>query len=247
MHSRCLFGFAFLITACGSDGSDRAPVFGYVEGRFWSGAELSAPVALGSRATIRFWNTELEGARVSSSNPGVASFELTERCLCVEEVSAKHGATTSDCDARQVWDCFDDIDVSTHGVGDAKLLLEAANLDDISANIQVRDVATASFEFVDESFTSRTVGAITLNQAELGLLTLRLHDAGGAELFSGEGPSWMVTDPTRLSLTGRGEAGPITDHPVEATEVYAVGTRSGETTVSATFAGLERTLLVRVH
>lgn len=247
MHSRCLLGFALLVTACGSDDSDRTPMFGYVEGPFWSGADLSDPVARGSRATIRFWDTELEGASVSTNNPAVATFELTEQCLCVDERSAKPGAAASNCDAGQLWDCFDDIKVTTHGVGDATLLLEAANLADMSANIRVRDVAGADFVFLDASLTLQPVEAITLNQGELALIKLRLHDAGGAELFSGEGPSWTVTDPALLRLTGRAETGPITDHPVEATEVYVQAVGSGDTTVIATFDGLERTLPVRVH
>ena len=247
MHSRCLLVLALLATACGSDNPGESPSYGYVEGPFWAGARLEDPLALGARATIRFWNIEVDRADVLSSNPSVATFELTETCLCIYESAKKRGVASPDCAVDEVWDCYDDIAVTTHASGDTKLTVSVRGIEHLSANIQVRDVAGAGFLMFDGSLPLRPVEQVAMNRGEHALFWLRLNDASGAELFSGEGPGWAVTDPALLSLTGRGESGPITEHPVETTEVFAHAVGAGQARVTASFAGIERTLPVTVY
>ncbi len=247
MHSRWFLGSALLISGCGASDHE-GPSFQvhYASGSELFGTDVSKPIALGARSAFGTVVEDIDKATITSNTPSVATIEPTPLCRCSGGVVGTPTQAVP-CTGQGV-ECLDRIGVVTHSPGNADLMVRYPGYEDTPTTIAVREVARSSFVFSSNSGgPAREGDVLELEYGEEGTLELQLFDLAGTKLFAGVGPSWDVADPAPARFITLFSGIVVTGEPVENDLLFVSAQAAGETTLSASFAGIERTLVVRVR
>jgi hypothetical protein len=255
MHTRSIAVIAVLFAACSqacsSEPSKRSVSISYSSGTFGE-MDIGTPVATGTRAQLRVDGVvagfATNGVEISSSNPAIARVEKTLDCSCHPPNPDQPDAPAAGCEEGLVESCFDRFHLVTHAAGDAELFATGPDTADVSVTVRVRDVADSHFTrfdsaVVDDAFQILEPGSIietlVLEMGDKPAVGIELLGADGTALHSGDGPTWEAADPSLVRVS------PLIWGEVPTVSVEGVGI--GETTLRATFAGVEHSLPVLVR
>jgi hypothetical protein len=237
--------------ACSSEEAKPSITLHYTSGSILFGEDISTPIAAGTYSRLgagAFTENTLDGADLTSSDPSIASIELLRFCECVDPSRARPGDRAAGCAGGTIEQCRDDFTLVAHREGDVELTVRRSDISDSTVTVHVREVSAARFLYSDYAQSQTPVETAELGVGDQVTFALELLGHDGSRLFAGVGPTWKVTDAAPLQLKAFGwDANPDTEPPMQTDLLLVEAVASGETSLVATFAGVERSLPTEVR